>query len=538
MTALPELLRSVPEVQLLPNADGTGAGAVRLTGVTHDSGAVRAGDLFAAVPGSRVHGARYVGGAVAAGAAAVLTDPAGAVLAGGGGVPVLVAPQPAAVLGRVSDLLYGEPSASMPVVAVTGTDGKTTTCWLIAAALDVLGVPAGLIGSVETRLAGRRLLYDEPQHRRTTAEAPDLQATLALLRERGARAAVLEASSHGLALGRLRATRVEVAVFTNLGHEHLDFHGRQRAYFAAKASLFDPAMTRRAVVNIDDRHGRRLAAMLRRDGRDLVTVSAAGSPAADWRAGDLRLRPDGTEFTAAGPDGTAVRVRLQLAGRFNVDNGLAALAALTQLGLSPAAGASGLGALAAVPGRMHWVPPVGAAARPGRLPVRGLIDYAHTPGALQALLTAARGVLHEAGGDPNRPPSRILLVFGTGGGRDTGKRERMGRAAAGADVVILTDDNPRHEHPDDILAALRAGIGTAPGRSPDTHVERNRDAAIGLAVGLANPGDLVVVAGKGADRVQLVGDHVLPADDESALRTAITLAHSPSAPRGSTRGLT
>lgn len=497
---------------------GPAPDGVPVTGVTHDSRAVRPGDLFAALRGEHAHGSQFAAGAVERGAVAVLTDPAGREAAVLAGVPVLVAqaqhlPQ---ALGRICALVHDDPSAALPVVAVTGTDGKTTTCWLVASALDALGRPAGLVGSLDTRLGGRVLLHDEPQDRRTTPQAPDLQAILALLRDGGAQAVVLEASSHGLAQGRLAATRAEVAVFTNLGHEHLDFHGDRESYFAAKAALFFDPPTRHQVVNVDDGHGRRLAADLRAAGRRPVTVSASGSPDADWRAGRIRLTSSGSTFLATGPAGE-VHVRLALTGRFNVDNALAALAALTLLGAEPAPAAAALGRLPGVPGRMQWVRAPGADARAS---VHALIDYAHTPGSLQALLATVREVV----GCPGGPPARVLLVLGTGGGRDATKRHSMGRAAGrGADVVVLTDDNPRHEDPDVIVASLRAGVADAGSTARTTRVDvvHDRAGAIGLAVSLARPGDVVVVAGKGPDRVQLVGDRVLAVDDRRSLLAAL-----------------
>jgi len=505
---------------------------VSVHGVTHDSRAVRAGDLFAALPGEHAHGAQFAAQAVARGAVAVLTDAAGCEVAVGAGVPVLVAGRLPDALGRVCALVNDDPSAAVPVVAVTGTDGKTTTCWLVASALDALGRPAGLIGSLDTLLGGRVLLHDEPQHRRTTPQAPDLQATLGLLRDGGAHAVVMEASSHGLAQGRMAGTRTEIAVFTNLGHEHLDFHGDRETYFAAKAALFHDPTTRHCVVNVDDDHGRTLARQLRARGRRPVTVSAAGSPDAWWRAGSIRLGREGTTFVASGPHGD-VTVRVALTGRFNVDNTLAALAALVLLGAEPAAAATALGRLPGVPGRMQWLRSPGVRDGAGERgvdfgvdggvdgdSVHALIDYAHTPGALESLL----GTVREVVGRPGGPPARVLLVLGTGGGRDASKRHRMGQAAGrGADVVVLTDDNPRHEDPALIVAALRAGVADA-GRAARTtraHVVHDRAGAVGLAVSLARPGDVVVVAGKGPDRVQLVGDRVLAVDDEQALLAAM-----------------
>ena len=488
-----------------PSAAGAGDGTPLVHGVTHDSRAVRRGDLFAALPGAHGHGSEHGAQAVTAGAVAVLTDPAGLAAALRCGVPVLVVPDAAAALGPVAAAAYDHPSRDLDVVGVTGTDGKTTTAWLVAAALEAAGVPTGLLGSVEVRLGDATVLAEEPQHRRTTPEAGELQETLALVRERGGRAVAMEASSHGLALGRTAGTRFAAGVFTNLGHDHLDFHGDAERYLAAKALLLEAA--EHAVVNVDDPGGARLAAARGR-ARALSTVSTVtgapggrGGPAPTWRAVDVACRPTSSTFTALGPGGVRADVRLRLAGRFNVDNALAALAAAAALGVGPADAARGLGTLEGVPGRMHWVVPHGE--------VRALVDYAHTPGALAALLAAAR----DAAG-----AGRVVLVVGTGGGRDASKRAAMGRAAAaGADVVVLTDDNPRHEDPAVIRAELRAGARQVL-HGAGLHEVADRTSAVRAAARLAKPGDVVVVAGKGPDRVQLVGGRVLAVDDAATLR--------------------
>ena len=498
-----------------PSAAGAGGRTPLVHGVTHDSRAVRPGDLFAALPGAHGHGAEHVAGAVTAGAVAVLTDHGGLAAAVRCGVPVLVVPDAAAALGPVAAAAYDHPSRDLDVVGVTGTDGKTTTAWLVAAALEAAGVPTGLLGSVEVRLGDATVLAEEPQHRRTTPEAGELQETLALVRERGGSAVAMEASSHGLALGRTAGTRFAAGVFTNLGHEHLDFHGDPERYLAAKARLVE--VCEHAVVNVDDPSGARLAAARRRE-RPLSTVSSAspgtrghdggqdgghGGAPPTWRAVDVVCGPTSSTFTALGPGGVRADVALRLAGRFNVDNALAALAAAAALGVHPADAARGLGSLAGVPGRMQWVVPDGE--------VRALVDYAHTPGALAALLAAARGAA-SAG--------RVVLVVGTGGGRDASKRAAMGRAAAaGADVVVLTDDNPRHEDPAAIRAELRAGVAQVPpGARAEVHEVADRASAVRTAAHLARPGDVVVVAGKGPDRVQLVAGAVLAVDDAATLR--------------------
>lgn len=485
--------------------------AVTVTGMTQDSRALRGGDLFAAVPGARIHGAEHAGAAVDTGAVAVVTDDAGRLRAAATGVPVLVVPDVTEALGTLAAALHGHPSRDVPVVGVTGTDGKTTTSWLVAAALEASGVATGMIGSLDTRLGDQVLVAAAPQHRRTTPEAPDLQATLALLRERGAGAVVMEASSHGLALRRTAGTRFAVGVFTNLSHEHLDFHGDLEAYFQAKAMLFEAC--EHAVVTVNDEHGARLAAALQRSGRPVTTVSTTGAPAS-WRAVKVRPHRCGTTFTARGPGGAAVPVDLTLSGAFNVTNALGALAAAVALGAPATEAARGLATLAAVPGRMEWV---------GDDEVAALVDYAHTPGALRALLGAARTAAAAQGW--------VALVLGIGGGRDASKRPLISAAAgAGADVVVVTDDNPRDEDPAALRAELRAGIEGAPGfdRS-QLHEVPDRDGAVELAMALARPGNVVVAAGKGPDRVQLVGGTTVPVDEPAALRRALARRRWPAA---------
>ena len=484
-------------------------GSVAVTGMTQDSLAVGPGDLFAALPGLRVHGAQYAAQAVRAGAVAVVTDAAGYPVAASTGVPVLVLPDAVMSVGVLASALHGYPSHALDVVGVTGTDGKTTTTWLIAAAMEAAGVPTGMIGSLDTRLGGRMIVADEPQHRRTTPEAADLHATLALLRGRGARAVAMEASSHGLALGRTAGVRFAVAVFTNLGHEHLDFHGDMDTYFEAKATLLSTCD--HAVINIDDTYGAQLARRIRRAGGPLTTVSIT-DPSASWTATNIVTGRPGTTFTALGPENQRVAVRIALPGRFNAANAMAALAAAVTLGVPATAAAAGLAALPGVPGRMEFI---------DGGDVTAIIDYAHTPTALTALLTAARTAAP--------PPARVLLVFGTGGDRNTSKRSLMGAAAAaGADIIVLTDDNPRLEDPAVIRAALRFGIETASTYRPQVHEIPDRNQAIKLAVVLANPGDVIVVAGKGPDRIQLIRGKALPNDDPATLHQALMHRHTDS----------
>ena len=465
---------------------------VAVTGVTLRAADVRPGDLFAAVQGSRAHGADYAAAARAAGAVAVLTDPAGAGRVPAG-VPVLVHPHPRDVLGPVAARVYGDPTARLCVLGVTGTSGKTTVAHLLEAGLVAAGRSAGLLGTVGTRVGGRRL-----PSAFTTPEAPDLQALLAVMAESGVRDVAMEVSSHALAMGRVAGTRFAVGAFTNLSQDHLDFHADMEEYFATKARLFGPGGAREAVVCVDDAWGRRLAE--RTPGA--VTVATTAGPA-HWRARDVRAEPDGAQtFTALPSDAAPVPVRLLLPGPFNVANALVALACLAAAGVPPAVAAPAFAAVA-VPGRMQRV-------EAGQ-PWLAVVDYAHKPAAVAALLDALRKQI----------PGRLLVVLGCGGDRDAGKRPLMGAAAAArAALLVVTDDNPRSEDPAAIRAAVLAGAQAEPGRGEVVEIG-DRRSAIRAAVDRARPGDAVVVAGKGHETGQQVGGVVHPFDDADELARAI-----------------
>jgi UDP-N-acetylmuramoyl-L-alanyl-D-glutamate--2,6-diaminopimelate ligase len=465
---------------------------VAVTGVTLRASDVRPGDLFAAIPGSRAHGADYAAAARAAGAVAVLTDPVGAGRVPAG-LPVLVHPHPREVLGPVAARVYGDPTARLCVLGVTGTSGKTTVAHLVEAGLGAAGRPAGLLGTVGTRVGGRRL-----PSAFTTPEAPDLQALFAVMAEAGVRDVAMEVSSHALAMGRVAGTSFAVGAFTNLSQDHLDFHADMEEYFATKARLFGPGGAREAVICVDDAWGRRLAD--RTPGA--VTVATTAAPA-HWRVRDVRAEPDGAQtFTALPPDAAPVPVRLLLPGPFNVANALVALACLAAAGVPPAVAAPALAAVA-VPGRMQRV-------EAGQ-PWLAVVDYAHKPAAVAALLDALR----------TQVPGRLLVVLGCGGDRDAGKRPLMGAAAAArAELLVITDDNPRSEDPATIRAAVLAGAQAEPGRGEVVEIG-DRRAAIRAAVDRARPGDAVVVAGKGHETGQQVGGVVHPFDDADELARAI-----------------
>ena len=466
--------------------------AVAVLGATLRAHEARAGDLFAALPGASAHGADFAAQALGRGAAAILTDPAGATRDVVGTVPVLVHPDPRAALGPASSLIHGDPSTHLALLGVTGTSGKTTTVYLLEAALAAAGATTGMIGTVETRMRGRHV-----PSAFTTPEAPDLQGLLATMVEQGVTHAAMEVSSHALAQGRVGGTAFAVGAFTNLSAEHLDFHPTMEDYFAAKARLFDGRAARH-VVCVDDEWGRRLAAQV-----PATTVSATGT-AADWTATDVVAHPDGTQrFRAHGPGGLDLPVELRLPGGFNVANALVALACGHAAGLDPAALAAGLAAVT-VPGRMQRVD--------AGQPFLAVVDYAHKPAAVQALLTTLR---EESSG-------RLLTVLGCGGDRDREKRPVMGALAAQlSDLVWITDDNPRSEDPAAIRAAIMDGARGAEGGRATVIEEGDRRTAIRAAVAAARPGDVVVVAGKGHEPGQKVGTETLPFSDVDELEAAL-----------------
>jgi UDP-N-acetylmuramoyl-L-alanyl-D-glutamate--2,6-diaminopimelate ligase len=464
-----------------------------VTGVSSSSDQVRPGDLFAALPGVSGHGARFVAGAVESGAVAVLTDAAGAALcAADGGLlpPLIVVDSPRQVLGLVSSELYGNPSRALAVYGITGTSGKTTTTFLVRAGLQAAGVVAGLIGTVGVFLADE--VVKTPF---TTPEAPQLQALLAVMVERGVRCVGMEVSSHALRMGRVDGVDFAVGAFTNLSQDHLDFHRDMDDYFRAKSLLFD-GRARREIVMVDDDWGRALV----RPG----VVTVATHSGADWTASQVNVLADGgTRFTVQGP-GARFEAGCRIPGMYNVANAVLALAVLAELGADPEAAAPAV-ASAQVPGRMQRVD--------GDQRFLVVVDYSHKPagvsGALQALRPLTAG--------------RLIIVLGCGGDRDRGKRPVMGEVAARfSDVLIVTDDNPRSEDPAVIRAAMLAGaLSVDPAESAVVIDEGDRRAAIEQAVAMALPGDTVLVAGKGHETGQQVGGDMLPFDDVSVVQQAL-----------------
>jgi UDP-N-acetylmuramoyl-L-alanyl-D-glutamate--2,6-diaminopimelate ligase len=461
-----------------------------VTGITAGSASVLSGDLFAALPGDHAHGAQYAERAKAAGAVAVLTDPAGAEIARNSGLPIIVVDAPRQILGVVSSRIYGDPSAAMRLVGITGTSGKTTTSCLVRAGLVASGRISAMIGTLGV-FAGP----DTINIGFTTPEAPQLQAILAVMLERGICDVAMEVSSHALALGRVDGTRFEVGAFTNLSQDHLDFHTDMNAYFAAKSLLFD-GRARRELVCVDDDWG----PLLRTP--ETVTVSTGGR-AADWRAESITTGPDGsTRFEVLGP-GPRFHTGCVIPGRYNVANSLLALAILAELDVDVVEVAPAVAA-AQVPGRMQRLD--------HGQPFLVVIDYSHKPAGVTAALAAMRALT----------TGRLIIVLGCGGDRDRAKRPVMGRLAAeNADVLIVTDDNPRSEDPALIRAAMLAGARAAGGSGATVIEEGDRASAIATALAMARAGDAVLIAGKGHETGQEVGGVMLAFDDVTVSAQAL-----------------
>lgn len=481
--------------------------AVAVTGITFDSRAVQPGDLYAALPGANVHGARFAASAAGSGAVALLTDDAGLALAreAGVGLPAVVVASPRAALGHAAAAVYADPQhrEQLTLLGVTGTNGKTTTAYLLDGALRSLGHTTGLIGTIETRIAGERIRSE-----RTTPESSDLHALLAVMVERGVDTCTMEVSSHAMALHRVDGVRYAVAAFTNLSQDHLDFHGTMQAYYAAKAELFTPEHAERAVVVVDDEWGARLA---RETPLPVTTVAARPGVEADWV---VERENEGPSFVLR-HGSRRLAVTSPLPGDFNQINTAVAVVVLVEAGLADAeTAARAVAADPAVPGRMERID--GGPDAP-----LAVVDFAHTPDAVELVLTALRP----------QTRGRLVVVIGAGGDRDRGKRPAMGAAAARhADLVVLTDDNPRSEEPGAIRAAVRAGV---PDELADRVVEvEGRAAAIRRAVEGLTSADTIVLLGKGHETGQEIAGVVHPFDDRDELRAALSDTRAQAAQEG------
>ncbi len=467
---------------------------VEITSLAHDSRAVGNGTLFFCVPGFRADGHRFAPAAVEAGAAALVVErPLGL------GVPELQVRSVRAAMAPLAARFYGGPAEQLLLVGVTGTNGKTTSAYLVRELLQAGGLQCGLLGTVKSVIGG-----SEREVVRTTPEAIELQSDLRAMLDGGDRACAIEVSSHALELGRADAIGFAAALFTNLTQDHLDFHPTMGDYFLAKRKLFLPGEDasapppRLSVVNVGDPYGRRLAEEIQESHAPVVTFAVEAE--ADYAAIGLRCGFSGCAFTLRGPEGD-VELELPMPGRFNVANALGALAVAHGLGVPMATLVETLARGVRVPGRFEPVE-------------RGqdfavLVDYAHTPDSLENVLSAAQELL----GARSPGAGRVLCVFGAGGDRDRGKRALMGEIAARlADITIVTSDNPRSESPEAIIKEIMAGAG--PAREGVLETVEDRRAAIARAVSLARAGDVLVIAGKGHEQGQeLAGGHKIPFDD-------------------------
>ncbi len=479
-------------LEALPERRVVGVPPATVHAVTADSRQVQPGDCFVAVPGFNHDARRFVPEAIARGARLVVTE--GEPLPGLAVAQVLV-PAVRPALARLAGAFYGHPSAALTVVGITGTNGKTTTSYLVDALLRARGLRTGVLGTIHY------VLGDEVRPAaQTTPEALDIQAMLAEMRERGIGGVAMEVSSHALALARVEGLEFDVAVFTNLTQDHLDFHGTLDAYRGAKRKLFEQLAVsakprRTAVVNADDPAG---AEMVR--GLDLDVLPFGLGPGARVRAIEHASGLDGIRMAVDTPRGGLTLVS-PLVGEHNVMNLLGAVGAGLALGLAPAAIAAALAPVSAVPGRFERV-------RAGQ-PFLVVVDYAHTPDALERVLVTARKLT----------PGRLAVVFGCGGDRDRGKRPIMGEIAARlADRVWVTSDNPRSERPEAILDEIVAGVGRVAGGPARSVPEADRARAIGAALDWAQAGDTVVIAGKGHETYQIVGADTRPFDDRAVAR--------------------
>lgn len=486
--------------ELLPDVATVPADLV-ISGLVLDSRDVQAGDAFVAIAGFGVHGLLFTEQARAAGASAVLFEPP---------APADIAPPADAIavpglrarMGAMADQFHGHPSHAMTMVGVTGTSGKTSTVQLLAQAMSLLGVRSGTIGTLGAGLHGQAVATGF-----TTPLVLQMHALLAELRDAGADAVAMEVSSHALDQGRVDAVHFDVAVFTNLTRDHLDYHGDMARYGAAKARLFSRAGLRAAVINSDDAFGRELLASLPAGVQAIGTSSQgtpANEPAASVRAEHVALGADGIGFDLVLGDERRA-IASPLLGRFNVDNLVAVAGVLHALGHATDAIAAVLPQLQPIPGRMNRLG--GLMPDGSRLPLV-VIDYSHKPDALQQALASLRGHLQGA----------LTCVFGCGGERDRGKRPQMAAIAeAASELVIITDDNPRGEDGDAIVADILAGVSDR----AKVFVERNRRKAIERAIGAAGAGDIVLVAGKGHETYQDVAGIKHPFDDTAVARAAL-----------------
>ena len=464
-----------------------------IQGLTLDSNDVIAGDLFVALPGLKVHGAKFVESAVANGAVAVLTDSSVEINTQ---VPVIRVENPRYWLGIIADKFYRNPSSAINVIGITGTNGKTTTSYLLQQIWEFNNRTSGLIGTVETRISDEVFPTI-----RTTPEAPELQSIFAILRERHNLNVVIEVSSHALALNRVEGTKFSVVAFTNLSQDHLDFHKNMEDYYQAKSRLFKFGFAEKAIINIDDPWGKRL---FEETEIEKISVSTHNDQA-NWKIIETSSNNSKVQLTITGPGGILLSIESPLIGDYNGANLLMALALAVESGIDPLAAADALNSAKGAPGRMESID-LGQS-------FSAIVDYAHTPDAVTAALKAVRGATK----------GKIIAVLGCGGDRDTTKRSLMGNSLIlGADIAIFTSDNPRSEDPLSILTQMHQGIGL----ESNHFVIVDRREAIKFAVGKASQNDCVLILGKGHETGQEIMGKISPFDDRVELKNTIRSATS------------
>ncbi|MFP6684319.1 MAG: UDP-N-acetylmuramoyl-L-alanyl-D-glutamate--2,6-diaminopimelate ligase [Polyangiaceae bacterium] len=488
-------------------ADQTGAqlggdGATLVAGVKQDSRRVEPGDLFVALRGQNSDGALYIRGAQDRGAVAVLLAADRDVKLHG--LPCLQASEPRVVMAHLARLVYGDPTASLRVVGITGTNGKTTTAHLLTTAIRGAGGRTAVIGTLGSR-------FEEWEHTglHTSPEADEIQRVAAQVRARGASHLVMEVSSIGLAVDRLEGVSFDVAAFTNLTQDHLNFHGSMTAYAEAKDRLFFEFVPRVCVIDVDDSHGEKLARRIAATGRSrVIRVSVRSGASVEVHAANVEQSVDGMTMTVHTPMGDQ-HIHAPLLGQHNVSNLVLTLGVIVALEMDVARAAQALATVGQVPGRLERCD------SPAQDDVIVLVDYAHTPDALRHALTSLRALA----------TGELWCVFGCGGDRDSSKRGPMGEIVARfADHAVVTNDNPRSESPDRIAEAIVAGIESAPSDGTlDFSVELDRHRAIRHAIGAAAPGDVVLIAGKGHEPYQILGEHTCDFDDRVEARQALSL---------------
>lgn len=484
-----EFSLTLDEAAVLLSAERAHFAPVTFTGVTHKDSDVLPGDIFLAFPGARTHGAQFIESAKKSGAVAVLTDAAGAALSSA--LPTLVVSNPREAGAILASRFYRDPTRTLQSIGITGTNGKTTVTTLLHSIFTAVGRESGLIGTVETRIGADRIKSD-----RTTPEAPELSSLAASMVERHMRHLVMEVSSHSISLKRLSGSHFSIVGFTNLTQDHLDFHQDMESYYAAKAALFTHEYADLGFINIDNEYGLRL---FENSPIPVISLSRENKKAT-WHYTQIHHTRSGSEFTMRGREGILIESSTQLRGDFNLDNLLMAVAIAYECGIDPLELAMIIPTLLGAPGRLESVV-IGQS-------YNALVDYAHSPDAVENVLRAVREFT----------TGRVIAVLGCGGDRDASKRPLMGRALIeGSDIAIFTSDNPRSEDPSVILNQM---VGAHTVSAPSAIIE-DRAGAIAYATSMAQPGDTVVVLGKGHELGQEIAGTVSPFDDRLVLAQAI-----------------